>query len=104
MQTYLKLCDVNFQIVASNNHASPSGALPFLLPSTTDTTKPAPPVLSAKLQKWVLETGRTKVEESEDARYEAYLSLLDHRIRRAWVCLLPYHICNCECGFRDLTG
>lgn len=29
------------------------------------------------------------IEEPGDLRYEAYLSLLDHRIRRAWVRYIP---------------
>ncbi|KAF2489644.1 hypothetical protein BU16DRAFT_471240 [Lophium mytilinum] len=84
-QTYLKFSDVDFLLVASNNHASPSGALPFLLPSTHDAGKSVSPIPSAKLQKWALEKGSRKVEEPDDMRYEAYLSLLDHRIRRAWL-------------------
>jgi hypothetical protein len=43
------------------------------------------PIPSGKLQKWAMEKSSEKVEESNDLRYEAYLSLLDHRIRRAWV-------------------
>ncbi|KAF2809068.1 uncharacterized protein BDZ99DRAFT_521534 [Mytilinidion resinicola] len=84
-QTYLKFSDVDFRLVASNNHASPSGALPFLLPSTHDTAKPASPIPSGKLQKWALEKRKRRVEEPEDMRYEAYLSLLDHLIRKAWL-------------------
>lgn len=32
-----------------------------------------------------MNTGKSSIEEPGDMRYEAYLSLLDHRIRRAWV-------------------
>ncbi|OCK79375.1 hypothetical protein K432DRAFT_393960 [Lepidopterella palustris CBS 459.81] len=84
-QTYLKFSQLEFRVVSSNNHASPSGALPFLLPSSPDISKPLEPVSSDKLQKWALNNGGAAVEEPSDLRYEAYLSLLDHRIRRAWL-------------------
>ncbi|KAG9201275.1 hypothetical protein G6514_005823 [Epicoccum nigrum] len=32
-----------------------------------------------------MNNSETAIEESGDLRYEAYLSLLDHRIRRAWL-------------------
>lgn len=85
MQTYLKFSNIEFRVAASSNHASPSGALPFLLPTQPDTLKPVQPVPSGKLQRWAMNNSETAIEESGDLRYEAYLSLLDHRIRRAWV-------------------
>jgi metaxin len=85
LQTYLKFSDINFRVASANNHASPSGALPFLLPASPDPLKAAQPVPSGKLQRWTTNNSPAAVEESGDARYEAYLSLLDHRIRRAWV-------------------
>ena len=85
IQTYLKFSNVEFRVAASSNHASPSGALPFLLPTQPDTLKPVQPVPSGKLQRWAMNNSDTAIEESGDLRYEAYLSLLDHRIRRAWV-------------------
>jgi metaxin len=33
-----------------------------------------------------MDNSKAAIEEPGDLRYEAYLSLLDHRIRRAWVC------------------
>ncbi|KAK7181359.1 hypothetical protein PSPO01_12653 [Paraphaeosphaeria sporulosa] len=84
-QAYLKFSGISFQAVSSNNHASPSGVLPFLLPASTETSKPPPPVVSAKLQRWAINNTARAVEEPGDLRYEAYLSLLDHRIRRAWL-------------------
>ncbi|KAF2703469.1 hypothetical protein K504DRAFT_392321 [Pleomassaria siparia CBS 279.74] len=83
-QTYLKFSKIDFRLVSSNNHASPSGALPFLLPSSTD-SNPTKPIASGKLQRWAMDKSSTGIEESSDLRYEAYLSLLDHRIRRAWI-------------------
>ncbi|KAF2681640.1 hypothetical protein K458DRAFT_76896 [Lentithecium fluviatile CBS 122367] len=84
-QAYLKFSGIAFQLVSSNNHASPSGALPFLLPSVTEGSKPPPPIPSGKLQRWSMTNSPAAIEEPGDLRYEAYLSLLDHRIRRAWL-------------------
>ncbi|KAL5398298.1 hypothetical protein PMIN02_001602 [Paraphaeosphaeria minitans] len=84
-QAYLKFSGIKYRTVSSNNHASPSGVLPFLLPASTETSKPPPPVSSAKLQRWAMNNTARAVEEPGDLRYEAYLSLLDHRIRRAWL-------------------
>ncbi|KAF9700521.1 hypothetical protein EKO04_001991 [Ascochyta lentis] len=84
-QAYLKFSDIDFRVTPSSNHASPSGALPFLLPAQPDTLKPVQPVPSGKLQRWTMNNSEAAIEESGDLRYEAYLSLLDHRIRRAWL-------------------
>ncbi|KAF2104419.1 hypothetical protein NA57DRAFT_70626 [Rhizodiscina lignyota] len=85
-QTYLKICAVQFRTIPSNNHASPSGSLPFLMPKERyQSPSEAGTVIPAnKLQKWVKENGQ-RPEESPDARLEAYLSLVDHSIRRAWL-------------------
>lgn len=85
VQTYLKFSNIDFRIAASSNHASPSGALPFLLPIQPDTLKPVQPVPSGKLQRWAMNNSEAAIEESGDLQYEAYMSLLDHKIRRAWV-------------------
>ncbi|KAL8691801.1 MAG: hypothetical protein Q9218_003047 [Villophora microphyllina] len=87
-QTYLKLIGVDFVTVPSSNHASPNGALPFLIPAysnTQSTLDTVAPIASNKLQEWASKNGRSVKEESENMRYEAYMSLLDHRIRNAWL-------------------
>ncbi|KAH7371261.1 hypothetical protein BKA66DRAFT_514288 [Pyrenochaeta sp. MPI-SDFR-AT-0127] len=84
-QAYLKFSNIPFRVASANNHASPSGALPFLLPSSPEPYKQTQPVPSAKLQRWAMNTSEKGIEEPGDMRYEAYLSLLDHRIRRAWL-------------------
>ncbi|KAF1949839.1 hypothetical protein CC80DRAFT_598600 [Byssothecium circinans] len=94
-QAYLTFCGIDFRIERSNNHASPSGALPFLLPRKEGGTGGwGRPVVAGKLQRWCreeCERGDAKgekgrvVEEPGDLRYEAYLSLVDLRIRRAWL-------------------
>ncbi|KAI9792701.1 MAG: hypothetical protein M1816_001800 [Peltula sp. TS41687] len=89
-QTYLKFNDIPFSTVSSNNHASPSGALPFLLPGhkpASANDSPAP-IVSSKLEKWVLDQGGSGKTDRVDIRYDAYLALLDYRIRNAWLCSL----------------
>ncbi|KAI0540542.1 hypothetical protein GGR58DRAFT_511656 [Xylaria digitata] len=85
-QTFLKLADVDFCLRSSNNHASPTGALPFLLPpSTPGDSKSQRPIPSNKLEQYGLDNGKSKLPESLGARIEAYESLIDHRIRNAWL-------------------
>ena len=88
IQTYLKLSGVPFKVVPSSNHASPSGALPFLLPaaSNVETEKMSDPIPSNKLRKWLAtQSTAAKMQAPGDVRYEAYTSLVDSRIRKAWV-------------------
>ncbi|KAI9773001.1 MAG: hypothetical protein M1839_002271 [Geoglossum umbratile] len=100
-QTYLKLCGVEFHTASSNNHSSPTGSLPFLLP-------PAPraplspevplPITSNKLEKWARDRGyRTQAEDQIDSRHDAYLSLLDSQIRNAWLYALYLEPRNSVC-------
>ena len=106
--------DVEFSVTSSNNHASPSGALPFLIPAEGSqedrkkrqsgnkdaATTPkgnrdrtgndlAPSlVTTSSLESWILGQSKRSAERrnvSENMRCEAYLSLIEHRIRPAWV-------------------
>lgn len=102
-------------MLPSNNHASPTGALPFLIPYSppppsassapqqrqptkpqTQTFASAPaPIPSNKLEQWVLDnnhsnsSGTKKPPQPSDAtassRLDAYEALLDHRLRPAWL-------------------
>jgi metaxin len=86
-QAFLKIAEIQHRLLSSNNHASPTGVLPFLLPSvhSPQSTQELPlPIPSNKLVKFALDRG-SKVKEPSSMRYEAYQSLLDHRIRNAWV-------------------
>ncbi len=89
-QTFLKIAGVSFNTVASTNHASPSGSLPFLLPSNgASQTSSAAPIPGARLKKWTAsQGGGSKVEEASDVRSDAYTALLENGIRKAWVCFL----------------
>ncbi|EPS25220.1 hypothetical protein POX_c03623 [Penicillium oxalicum] len=85
-QAYLKFVGVDFEITPSNNHASPTGSLPFLLPAFP--TEAAVTIPSHKLQKWAIEQVHCEEEQQLDLRFDVYASLLDHRIRNAWLYML----------------
>ncbi|RDW89859.1 putative mitochondrial outer membrane protein (Sam35) [Aspergillus mulundensis] len=85
-QAYLKFVGIDFELVPSNNHASPSGALPFLLPALPIGI--GAPIPSNKLQKWAIEEVHCEEEQQLNVRFEVYSSLLDNRIRSAWL----YHL------------
>lgn len=115
-QAYMKFNGIDFLTISSNNHASPTGALPFLLPASRskDSGEAVLPVPSTRIERWVREknvSNKTKSsslagefeeasqhsgasvltkrslpsKESLDMRYEAYMSLLNYRIRSAYV-------------------
>ncbi|CAD6499471.1 BgTH12-03587 [Blumeria graminis f. sp. triticale] len=89
-QTFLKMAGIQHELIPSNNHASPSGALPFLLPGVhNDVSSPGgrEPVVANKILKYAKEHGCVQ-EEFKSVRKEAYLSLLDYRVRDAWLCFL----------------
>lgn len=116
---------IDFVTISSNNHASPTGALPFLLPasSSTNPREAVLPIPSTRIDRWIREkkiSKRMTVKSSEgaweernqhtegpastqqestpkeslDIRYEAYMSLLNYRIRNAYVGLLPPYSIN----------
>ncbi|OOG00780.1 hypothetical protein ASPCADRAFT_125790 [Aspergillus carbonarius ITEM 5010] len=82
-QAYLRFVGIDFDVIPSNNHASPSGALPFLIPAHPVNNNT--PIPSSKLQKWAIEQVHCEEEQQLDLRFEVYASLLDHRIRNAWL-------------------
>ena len=114
LKTYLKFQNIDFQCMPSSNHASPTGALPFLLPAPSSSEFPVP-ILSGRIQQWIRDKKSVKVpkntryssssaenasqkddnvrktrgkgQEGADMRYDAYMTLIDHRIRNAYVCL-----------------
>ncbi|KAK6951058.1 hypothetical protein Daesc_007587 [Daldinia eschscholtzii] len=85
-QTFLKLAGVAFRAIPSNNHASPTGALPFLIPpSSPNSFVSAKPIPSTKLEQYTAENGTRKISEISSLKLEAYEALLNHRIRNAWL-------------------
>ncbi|KAK2625611.1 hypothetical protein QTJ16_004923 [Diplocarpon rosae] len=86
-QTFLSIAGIAHRLISSNNHASPSGALPFLLPAfqgSNNAQQSLLPIPSSKFVKYATENAG-RVEESANMRYSAYQSLLDHNIRNAWL-------------------
>ncbi|ETI24030.1 hypothetical protein G647_03399 [Cladophialophora carrionii CBS 160.54] len=82
-QAYLKFHGIPFRTRPSNNHASPTGALPFLLPAPKDLSRPSSPIPANRLTRWVVSQGGK--EETFHMRQEAYIALIDHNIRSAWL-------------------
>ncbi|KAF4511904.1 hypothetical protein G6O67_001105 [Ophiocordyceps sinensis] len=87
-QTYLRIAGVDVDVVASNNHASPSGALPFLLPAASD-PRPDVPLSGRKIAQYARDRAPRPLPDEDGApspaRRDAYLALLTHRIRPAWL-------------------
>ncbi|KAI1001365.1 hypothetical protein K3495_g6834 [Podosphaera aphanis] len=86
-QTFLNIVGIKHILVSSNNHASPTGSLPFLLPAILGSQNAivgTGPVVANKILKYASEQG-VIIEKSANLRYEAYISLIDFRIRCAWL-------------------
>ncbi|KAF7552207.1 hypothetical protein G7046_g7490 [Stylonectria norvegica] len=73
------------ELVPSNNHASPSGALPFLLPSAPGASRTARPVTGEKIYTYAKEHATLPLSEALSPRLEAYQALLTQNIRPAWL-------------------
>lgn len=69
--------------VSANNHASPTGSLPFLIPASSSLARPSSPVSSNKILQWV--ESQSGKETQPRPRNELYSSLVDHGIRNAWL-------------------
>ncbi len=83
VQTILKIANIDFQLVPSSNHASPSGALPFLiLPSSTPT---AVPLTGEKIARFAKEHAPSVNLDDPSPRIDAYQALIAHSVRPAWV-------------------
>ncbi|KAI0838711.1 hypothetical protein F5Y06DRAFT_267616 [Hypoxylon sp. FL0890] len=85
-QTFLKLAGVEFQVVPSTNHASPTGALPFLIPPSSPSNSASHiPIPSNELELYATSEGTSEVPAVPSLKLEAYQSLIDYRIRNAWL-------------------
>lgn len=82
-QTFLRIAGVDVDLVPSNNHASPSGALPFLLPAASDGQ--TAPLTGEKLLEYARRNASYEPPVVPNHRLEAYRSLLAQSIRPAWV-------------------
>lgn len=85
-QAFLLINNIPFQVVSANNHASPTGALPFLLPAQKLKEPQPQPIPASKILRWA-ETEGIK-EEPLGIELEAYMSLIDQNIRNAWLYFL----------------
>ncbi|KAI6089910.1 hypothetical protein F4821DRAFT_230165 [Hypoxylon rubiginosum] len=85
-QAFLKLSGIDFRVVSSNNHASPSGALPFLIPpSSANAPSVCTPIASNKLEDYAAQHGTSNVPAAPDFKQETYESFLSYQIRNAWL-------------------
>lgn len=86
-QAWLLARRVSFKVVSTNNHASPTGALPFMLPAQVSRKSPQPQAItSSKIQRWAESQGVP--EESFVIKLEAYMALIEQNIRNAWLYFL----------------
>ena len=84
-QTFLRIAGVEVDLVPSNNHASPSGALPFLLPASTTGSGALRPLTGERIHKYGKEHASNSLPDVSSFRMEAYQALLTQNIRPAWV-------------------
>ncbi|KAK7431681.1 hypothetical protein QQZ08_001618 [Neonectria magnoliae] len=86
-QTVLRIAGVDVDLVPSNNHASPTGALPFLLPPSSSSPKAASPVplTGAKIYNYAREHATLDFPDVTSPRLAAYHALLTQNIRPAWL-------------------
>lgn len=85
-QTFLLVNKIPFRVVSANNHASPTGALPFVLPAQKLREPQPEPIPTSKILRWA-ETEGTR-DEQLNIQLEAYMSLIDQNIRNAWLYFL----------------
>lgn len=82
-QAYLMIKGVPFHTVDANNHASPTGALPFILPARKPSEPQPQAIVSSKIQRWV-ET-QTSKEDQENVEDRILMSLIEQNVRTAWL-------------------
>lgn len=103
-QTFLRFADIPVTVAASSNHASPTGALPFLQPARTRSTppqtktqQPPRPVPAHDFPTYVKKMAEDSSSSSstttltapstlrDHPKAAAYQALLDTSLRRAWL-------------------
>ncbi|KAK4121114.1 hypothetical protein N657DRAFT_547191, partial [Parathielavia appendiculata] len=84
-QTLLRLAGLEFRILPSTNHASPTGSLPFLLPPRTSSTASSPPIPASKLLAYARQHTSAELDPEFPLRSQAYLSLVTLSLRNAWI-------------------
>jgi metaxin len=81
-QTFLRIAGVDVDLVPSNNHASPSGALPFLLPASDESQTP---LTGDKILGFARRHSSYELPAVPNHRLDAYRALIAQSIRPAWV-------------------
>jgi metaxin len=84
-QTLLRIVGVDVELVPSNNHASPSGALPFLLPPSPSSYSSPAPLTGTGIGRYARDHAPDKLRDESHPRLEAYQALLTQNVRPAWV-------------------
>ncbi|KAK0387186.1 hypothetical protein NLU13_5499 [Sarocladium strictum] len=88
LQTYLLAAGVQHTCVSSTNHASPSGALPFLLLPGENSSSSRKPLTGGKIVEYAKQNARDAAllgDAEEHPKIEAYRSLISQAIRPAWL-------------------
>ncbi|KAK6332491.1 hypothetical protein TWF730_004157 [Orbilia blumenaviensis] len=106
-QTYLRIRSIPFKTQPSNNHASPSGALPFMIvspssssSSSSSSERKSQTIPSGKLARWIDEhatIGSVNTVDTDGGDYRAFLSLVEGAVRDAWLYALyidPTNLAN----------
>lgn len=85
-QTYLRIAGVQHDCVPSTNHASPSGALPFLLPPAVGAQPNVPPLTGERIAAYARErSAESPASVEAEPKIAAYRALISQAIRPAWV-------------------
>jgi metaxin len=84
-QTLLRIVGVDVELVPSNNHASPSGALPFLLPPSPSSYSSPAPLTGTGIGRYARDHAPDKLRDESHPRLEAYQALLTQNVRPAWL-------------------
>lgn len=83
VQTILKIANVDLRLVPSSNHASPSGALPFLI--LRSGASAAVPLTGEKIARFAKQHAPSANLDDPSPRIDAYQALIAHSVRPAWV-------------------
>ncbi|KAK6507292.1 hypothetical protein TWF481_005737 [Arthrobotrys musiformis] len=86
-QTYLKIRNIPIKTQPSNNHASPSGSLPFLVISSRS-DRICQTIPSTKMARWIEDhatEGSVNTVDTDAGDYRAFLSLVEGAVRDAWL-------------------
>ncbi|KAI9664351.1 MAG: hypothetical protein M1831_002284 [Alyxoria varia] len=90
-QTYLKFNKIPFRIRPSNNHASPSGALPFLLSASQNSSQRESPPITTNQFATQFQIPSPAATQDTGPQAALHLTLLNHPIRLSYLHALYIH-------------